>query len=370
MKKTLLLGTTALVAAGFAASGVAQAEEPISAGISGYYKAAMGAISQENGDGELADANQSIALGQDTEITISGSTTLDNGLTASFNVNLEGNNGGQTVDEKWITLGGGFGTLQVGSIESARQQMTKFAPSGNYNFGVNSEFFQFANVGPVFNIRTYSDGLGTEDSIKLVYFTPNFNGFRIGASFAPGSGENGTYGGNTTDVVGDLENHTALGMDFSRDLGGFTISGMAAMEKYTLQTCNASVGVNTCNDDPESTQVGLVISMGEWSIGGGSLWSDQVTANTAGAQRDRQDADIGISYWSGMYGVGLQYGGAELDATDGSRDSAEIYELNGTYVLGPGVDIGAAFTRVDAEDGSSRNDNSATVFKTSLSLGF
>ena len=90
MKKTLLLGTTALVAAGFAVSSVAQAEEPISAGISGYYKAALGLINQDDADGEAADNNDSIALGQDLEISIGGSTTLDNGLTAGFNAQIEG----------------------------------------------------------------------------------------------------------------------------------------------------------------------------------------------------------------------------------------------------------------------------------------
>ena len=158
MKKTLLLGTTALVAAGFAVSGVAQAEDPITAGISGYYKAAMGMMSQDGGDGEAADNSHSLVLGQDLEISIGGSTTLDNGLTAGFNAQIEGNNGGQTVDEKHIFISGGFGTITVGAVEGARQSMTIFAPSGNYSFGVNSEFFQFAAAGGAGNVHTYTDG--------------------------------------------------------------------------------------------------------------------------------------------------------------------------------------------------------------------
>ena len=370
MKKTLLLGTTALVAAGFAVSGVAQAEEPISAGISGYYKAAMGMLDQDDADGEAADSAQSLALAQDLEISIGGSTTLDNGLTAGFNAQIEGNNGGQTIDEKNIFLSGGFGTIQVGSIESARQQMTIFAPSGNYNFGVNSEFFQFANLGGVFNVRTYADGLGNEDAIKIVYKTPNFNGFQIGASFAPDDGENGSYGGNTGDDVGDLEAETALAISMTRDLGGFSVSGMLGMEKHTLERCNAAAGTQTCNNNPETSQIGGKISFGSWAIGGGWQGTDLATQTTAGANREREDADIGISYWSGSYGVGLQYGGAQTDATDGSNDSLEIYAINATYVLGPGVDIGAEVRRLEAEDGSSTADNSATVLKTHVSLGF
>ena len=46
MKKKLLLGTTALIAAGVVSGGVAQAaEEPITAGVGGYFRSAMGLIS-------------------------------------------------------------------------------------------------------------------------------------------------------------------------------------------------------------------------------------------------------------------------------------------------------------------------------------
>ena len=51
MKKKLLLGTTALIAAGVATSGVAQAEEAITAGISGYFRSAIAAVSQNSEDG-------------------------------------------------------------------------------------------------------------------------------------------------------------------------------------------------------------------------------------------------------------------------------------------------------------------------------
>jgi len=90
--KKVLLGTTALVAASvIVGGGVAQAEEPISVGVGGYYRAAMAFIDQDNSDGEPADGNHSVALAQDIEISISGSTTLDNGITVGVNFQIEGN---------------------------------------------------------------------------------------------------------------------------------------------------------------------------------------------------------------------------------------------------------------------------------------
>ena len=370
MKKTLLLGTTALVAAGFAVSGVAQAEEPISAGISGYYKAALGLSNQDDADGEAADNNDSIALGQDLEISIGGSTTLDNGLTAGFNAQIEGNNGGATVDEKHIFVSGGFGTITVGATEGARQTMVIFAPNGNGTAGVNSEFFQFANMGGAGNVQTYTDGIGNEDGLKLMYKTPNFNGVQLGISYMPQSTEAGQYGGNTADTVGDIEAEPQLALSVTRDLGGISVSGMVCMEKHTLQTCNASPATQTCNDSPETTQIGGKISMGAWAVGGGWQGTDQITQTTSGTNREREDADLGISYGSGNYSVGLLYGGAQLEQTDGSNDAIEIYEINASYVLGPGIDIGAALRRAEVEDGSTTLDNSASVFKSTLSLSF
>ena len=103
MKKTLLLGTTALMAAGFAASGVAQAmEEPITIGLGGYVVSAIGIVSQDNDDGQLADAQNSTVIGNDVQISVSGSTTMDNGITAGFVANIEGGGASQgALDDRF-----------------------------------------------------------------------------------------------------------------------------------------------------------------------------------------------------------------------------------------------------------------------------
>ncbi|MBM3483379.1 MAG: porin, partial [Alphaproteobacteria bacterium] len=102
--KKLLLGSTALVAAGFVLGDVAHAENaPISVSVGGYYNNAIAAIEQDEKRGELADATNPTAFGQDVEISVSGSTTLDNGLTAGFVFMIEGNgagDGSESADER------------------------------------------------------------------------------------------------------------------------------------------------------------------------------------------------------------------------------------------------------------------------------
>ena len=389
MKKKLLLGTTALIVAGFATSGVVQAaEEPISAGIGGYYRTAMGMVSQDDEDGEFADGAHSTALAQDIEISVSGSTTLDNGITVGFNAMIEGNtvstSESSALDERHVFFRGGFGEINVGSIESVRQQMTNFAPNGNFNFGVNTPFFVFANPGNaagIFNVRTFNDGLGVEDSLKLVYFSPTFNGFRLGVSYAPDDDEFGQYGQNTKEDAGELSNQVSASLEFSQDFGDFNLRVMAAHESYNLELCNvnaagaavaaAAPNIQNCEDSPESVQFGGTVSFGEFAIGGGYLESDQVGNTSTGSGRSREDWDVGIAWWSGAYGVGLQYGSAELDQADNTTDELTIMELNGTYVLGPGIDIGAGIATGEFEDGTANaNGNDYTEFKIGAALNF
>ena len=410
MKKKLLLGTTALIAAGVVSGGVAQAaEEPITAGVGGYFRTAMAFINQDDATGQLADTAQSHTIGNDLEINVSGSTTLDNGITAGFSANIEGNpasppTGSAALDERFVFFRGSFGQIRVGQNESARQEMTNFAPSGNYNFGVNSPFFLFGNPGNaagIYNVRTYDDGLGNEDNLKLIYFSPTFNGFRIGASYSPGDGNNGQYGGNAGDAVGGFQNNASLAAEFSNDFGDFGLRLMVGWEGYVLENCNVTdtivlnsageiatdVGeenesadnvtkmfyVQTCNNNPDSLQFGGTISFGEWSIGGGWLRSEQVTFNAAGAGRERTDWDIGVAWWSGPFGIGLMYGNTELDmVADNMTDEFNIYELNATYVLGPGIDVGATIRRGDYDDATAVGglDNQFTTFAISAALNF
>jgi hypothetical protein len=118
-------------------------------------------------------------------------------------------------------------------------------------------------------------------------------------------------------------------------------------------------------------QFGGTISFGEWAIGGGYLESAQIGNTGTGAGRDREDFDLGIAWWSGAYGVGLMYGQAELDDAAGLTDQFNLVELNGTYVLGPGIDVGATIRKGEFDDATAGGaDNDFTSFAISAALNF
>jgi hypothetical protein len=379
MKKTLLLGTTALMAAGFAVSGVAQAaEEPITVGINGYFVSAIGTVSQENDDGDLADDQNSFQMANNMELTLGGSTTLDNGITAGFSSQLNGNNGGDTFDERFVYFSGSFGMLRMGQTEDARQKMMTTAPGAAGTFGINSPFFRMGVKGGPLTLSTVSDGLGSDDALKVLYFSPNFNGFRVGMSYASTMGANGFYGTDAGDANGGLQNGASVGLEFNNDFGDVALRVSGGLETYKLETCAGTVGANAviqnCDNNPGSSNFGAKVSFGDFAVGGSFMTVNQVAASTDGTNLDREDYDLGVSWGSGPLSMALLYGETEFDIADDTTDSWSVIEVNAQYVIGPGIELAAAVTRGDFDDATQDIDggldNSYTEVKASAALWF
>ena len=378
--KKVLLGTTAIAVAGIVAgsAATANAADPISVGINGYWKNAMAMINEDSEAGNLADARNSHAVGQDVEMSLSGSTTLDNGITVGFNAQLEGGadaatGDGEAFDEAWMYLSGSFGQLDVGIVESARHSHgVTFGGGAASNFGVNSPFFLFGHDGGLFGTRTNTDGIGTEDSMTLRYHLPSFNGLNIGVSYVPNSKGAQQYGGNTTDTASGLQNSIAVGGNYTAAFGGGSVTLRAGYESYVLQNCAASAATQTCNDKPESVNLGGAVSFGSVTIAADTLTTSQITQDTLGNDRDRSDHHIGASYNMGATTVSLGWGHAEVENTDLTTDELDIYELAASYVLGPGIDAQIALRsgEWDDETAGSTNDNSWTSILVGTSIGF
>ena len=182
--KKLLLGTTALVAAGafaFAAQADEMMAEPVSVGVGGYTTGALGIASDSD------DATRGQEISYVYEIGVSGSTTLDNGITVAVSGQIGRSAGAdEGMDEIHTTLSGSFGSLRLGRTESAAFNSTVAAPGAAIGgmLGVNYDWFSTAAS----SVNTYS-GIGAEDALKIVYTSPNFNGLSIGLSYAPNNAD-------------------------------------------------------------------------------------------------------------------------------------------------------------------------------------
>ena len=443
--------------------------EPVSVSVNGYYKVAIGNVDGSDGAGEPESNRHRTNFGQDSELNIGGSTTLDNGMTAGVAINMEvisanPNAAGPGSDEAHVYFEGAFGKIQIGTIESARQQTVTFAPGGSSNFGVNSPFFNFAKNAW---ISTYDDNVGSEDALKLVYFTPSFNGFQLGLSYAPddtGGGQwSDFYDGNRSDDD-EYENHVGIGLSFAQDFAGGSLSMSAGYETYDAElpdgksctdlkdpetglyeanekwlaisraaakahgadaydgtdedqlktatelaekawkgmdgdnpliqnaTGNANegnflltanrpaAGVSMVFNDPatvdipyskncnpETLQFGATMGFGAFTVGGGWFQTDESDHNS------RTVVDFGVNWSDGPMTLGATWASSETEATGMSDAEINRFALNGTYVLGPGVDIQAQldFGESDAAGPAApAKDNDWVQFMVGTSIGF
>ena len=325
--KRVLLATTALVAVGaFASLGAAQADEmmagPVTVGAGGYTTGALGIASDSDDD------KRGIGIDNVFEISVSGSTTLDNGITVAVSGQIGRSAGGdESMDEHHTTLSGSFGSLRIGRTESAAFNATTAAPGAGIGgmLGVNYPWFSTAAS----TVNTYS-GIGEEDALKVVYTTPNFNGLSIGLSYAPNNSEE-NFNNRSTAGLGE---HTAIGVTYSTDFmeGGSLSLGMG------MEMASVDEGM-----DPEGMRFGVNVSVDQLSFGG-STFDDENTPSEGMAY------DIGASWTEGETEIGIQYG---ADENNGGNGETTMTALHLTYTLGPGVLVGgqiAAGTNEGADD--------------------
>ena len=346
--KRVLLGTTALVAAGAFAVSAAQADEimaePVTVGVGGYTTGAVGIASNDmDGDGNELRGQEITYV---YEIGVSGSSTLDNGITVGVSGQIGRSAGSdEGMDEIHTTLSGSFGSIRLGRTESAAFNSTVAAPGAGIGgmLGVNYSWFSTAASA----VNTYS-GVGAEDALKVVYTSPNFNGLSIGMSYAPES-DDANFPGRKTDGLGDL---TAVGVNYSTDfMEGGSLTLGAGME-----VASASGGM-----DPEAMRFGVNVSVDQISFGG-SMFDDENTTNSDDEDISGMAFDVGASWAEGPMEIGVQYA-ADENAGDGKETTKTALHL--TYTLGPGVLIGGQIAA-----GSSSGSEDVTQFMLGTAVFF
>ena len=156
MKKQLL-GTTALVAAGLfvlADAGPASAQqkvEPIKVSVGGYVGAFVSIVDQDDVGNTAAGRDGELALidtHTDQEIHFNGRTTLANGITIGFRIELEGNTEGDQIDESYLFLESKFGRLELGQVNNVHYRMAYKAPDVFTRGWVNEGNFTNVMVNP------------------------------------------------------------------------------------------------------------------------------------------------------------------------------------------------------------------------------
>ena len=373
--KRILLGSTAIVAAGMIASvPTADAASKMKLGVGGYMEQWFGFTS---GDDGVAQDYSGFSTVSDGEIHFKGKTKLDNGITVGVNVQLEAQQGGDQIDEQYMEVSGGFGKIIIGDENSAMYKM-HYAPS-DYGIGMNSGDNTAWNK-PVADAEgdsismgshyrspfgaTYIEPNAVNDSAKISYFTPRVSGFQLGLSYAPDGSQDNNGLPNRDAVNSD---YVMVGANFVQKMGGMSVGISGGYGTVT----DAADGA----DEPEATSVGVTVGMGGVSAGVSyANFSDH-------GNNDQEGINAGVAYSSGPMGVSLAYYHGEKDGNNGSATTLDgqaerdVIHLSAKYAMGPGVTFAgtlghAVYSSDDADIDNSVDESASTYVVMGLKVGF
>jgi len=376
MKKSLYL-TSALVAAGVLALGSTSsmaAGKKMQAKVSGSYEALIGYAKQASGFMHEATSTtrtsyNTIDVKTDSEIHISGSTKTDSGLAVGMKIELETDQTGGGIDHSYITVGGGFGTIALGSTAAAAAIMAVQAPNTGA-LGIAGGDTNGWIVMPAGNATTVNQGMGIggHDGAKIRWTSKAFSGFSVGGSYVPSGTNsnnmpaNGGNGGNEwAQIDGGLKYSGKMGKNaikasatyWSRDAGVNSLDGYHIGVSSTM----GSITIGASMDD---------VSSSGSAAGGGSI------SGTA-ASLDAEGVNVGASWAQGGTTLSLNYYNKEMDrsAVDG-EDAMQKWTLGAKYAMGPGVDFVGTVqnARWSDESGASATNNKGTIIVGGISVGF
>ncbi|HEX6959020.1 MAG TPA: porin [Ferrovibrio sp.] len=384
MKKTLLLQTALVAAAGLMLADAANAQTkavPIGVTVGGYMTRAF--MFQDRGNAQVDQPSKT--FGQpDAEIWFNIRSVLDNGTVIGGRVELEGSTEADQIDESYLFVEKhDLGRIEVGSTDLVPNKMLYGAPnaipgesttvtgSAAAFFGGNTYMGWFAaNPNDSEHINVYT-------SSNRYFGSKVGKGLQLGFSYAPNvcqdnvnvdsvnacqsftSKANNSTPNNMQDVY-------ALAANYVESFG--PVDGALYVGWYSGRPGSAS---NATGDRAGGIQGGVNFA---WNVGGGSqiqlggLYtqeeSDAVTAN-------RHIWTAGLKYLTngaapGSVGLGLE--GRKAHVT-GSGDE-DLYMLGVTYQVATGIltFAGVGHEKIDSDTAGS--DNKQNFGKIGMRLDF
>lgn len=369
MQKTTLY-TSALVAAGFLVATPASAAEKIKLQLGGAMEQWAGYTTQ---DDSWEKAN-SVSYGHfdvkgDSEIFVSGSTKLDNGLVVSATVELEAdkqtaNTDGSSIDQAFLSVESPtYGSVSLGEVQDAVNGLMVKAPEmgienndGDYGLWVVAPTgFQDITLSVV--------DLGK--NAKINYTSPSFAGFQVAATYVPETADSAL--GAQPDLQ-TIDQAWGYGVSYNASYDGVVVA--AAIGRSVTDNNSNSL------EDLKVTSYGLKVSTAGFTVGGSYGVYDQGTpagmVNTAST--DGRAWDLGVAYETGPYGVSLSYfkSQAEDDVAVAGDSTKTSWMLSGAYAMGPGVTLKGSIVTVDYDNELSgvANNNKGWAAVSGLVLDF
>ena len=312
--RKILFATTALVALG----GVSAASADIS--VSG--KASF-TYTSGSGDGYTSDSK---SYGTTVDFGISGSSTLDNGMTVSGGLDLH-ETSASVIDDSGFSVAGDFGTLKFGGYaedDFGAMAIDVTADEGN----------AFAKAGAAPVAGEYGFVLPGDEHIAAsdVSLTlPSIGGATLMLGMSDG----------TTDSA----DGTMAGVSYSMDAGGMAI---------TVGYGQSSTGEN----GSDASQVAAKVTSGSATV--------MVISGTKG---DYSNSGVGATYaLNDSLTIQAYTGTTELD----TNTSYEVKDtgIGFTYTVTPGMSVSVTSNDWSGKNGTAADAEAGTTTKLALDVSF
>jgi len=130
-----------------------------------------------------------------TDLVLTGSEDLGNGMTASFKYHMFHDSGADAVADTSVTLAGDFGKVIAGRMESFHESVAQGFLNIDASHDLDLENGLFA------------DSAGDRVNSALAYVSPTMNGFHVGVAMIQGyKGQESDSFNSATDVIAVYEN--------------------------------------------------------------------------------------------------------------------------------------------------------------------
>jgi len=350
--KKLLLGTAAV---GLALS-AAPASAAIDLELGGTFKG-YGVYTDQDDNNNIDGKAREFDILRSTNVTISGETTLDNGLAVGAYFKLEADGDKQDsmeVSESYVYFAGNWGRVNFGAENGAAYLLQVAAPSADSNVdGLRASIhpINYAAASAKFGVKAGSldyEDVATHYDDKLTYLSPIVNGFQAGLSYTPDTANDSTNEAlNTTnaastkktDFNGNFGSAYELSARYEGELNGV---GVIAGAGYTQVE---EEGNTDAADDREVFNVGLDLNIGPFGIGT-AYKNDNGGKASATKVDDEETYVVGVDYTTGPFKLGASYLSQENVGTKKGLD-ANRYTGGVVYTYGPGMTFRGSISHVE-----------------------
>ncbi len=344
--KKFLLATSALVGAALVAS-AASAETP-KVTIGGYIDFQAGwadydptAVGQPDGEGGFRN---------DTELRVSVDGVSDAGLGYGAVIELEADvvddryGEGTNADKTFTYLQGDWGRVEMGSnfgvTKTLKVDASTFARATG---GIDGDFFFFADpagagagnanyvISPDLRLDAGINARGdAEDAIKITYYTPRVEGFQLGLSYVPDSGDQRAALGTSGNSAFNAENIVQGGVNYTGEFSGVSVAASATGE---IGESEDPAIVGTTND-LAGYALGLSLGYQGFTVGG-SYGSQEESLRVDGSDADFWT--LGAGYETGPFGVSVSYLNSTVEQAAAVDNEFQNVSLGADYTLAPGL---------------------------------